>query len=221
MVQDKFQKFGEKIGEKIDKKVLLFKVFDEPRPKYIAKVTLIDKIINKIFLWMFPVSVKPNYVTVFRFITIPFIIYFLTVGDYKAGLILFVISAFSDAFDGALARTRNQITDWGIVFDPVADKLLIMSIGGFLIFKFLNPYLAYTVIFLEIVIMGSAYFRFKGEVVPAKTAGKLKMIFQCFGVSFILLFLVIGYPVLLKVATFIIVLAIIFAILSLTIYRSI
>ena len=217
MVQAKFQK----IGEKIDKKVLLFKVFDEPRPKYVAKVSIIDKFFKKTILWIFPTSVKPNHITVFRFVTIPFIIYLLAMNYYGPALVLFIISAFSDAFDGALARTRNQITDWGIVFDPLADKLLIGSAGGFLIFKFLNPYLAYAVVFLEIVIIGSAYFRFKGEVVPAKTVGKLKMIFQCIGVSFILLFLVIGHPILLSISTVFIVLAIIFAILSLTIYRSI
>ena len=221
MAQEKFKKIGEKFGEKIDKKVLLFKVFDEPRPKYLAKVTLIDKFFQKTILWIFPNSVKPNYITVFRFITIPFIIYLLAMDYDRSALVLFVISALSDAFDGALARTRNQITDWGIVFDPIADKLLIISIGGFLIFKFLNPILSYSVIFLEIIIMASAYFRFKGEVVPAKTAGKLKMIFQCFGVSFILLYLVVGHPVLLIVSTVLIILAIIFAILSLTIYRSI
>jgi len=217
MAQEKFKK----IGEKIDEKLLLFKVFDDPRPKYVAKVTIIDKFFQKTILRFFPHSVKPNYVTVFRFITIPFIIYLLATDHDIFALVLFVISALSDAFDGALARTRNQITDWGIVFDPVADKLLIGSVGGILIFKFLNPFLAYTVIFLEIIIMASAYYRFKGEVVPAKTVGKIKMILQSFGVSFILLFLVVGSPILLNVATVLVVLSIFFAISSLVVYRSI
>jgi CDP-diacylglycerol--glycerol-3-phosphate 3-phosphatidyltransferase len=221
MTQDKFQKIGEKLGEKIDKKVLLFKVFDEPRPKYVAKVSIIDKFFKKTILWIFPTSVRPNHITVFRFVTIPFIIYLLTMDYYRLSLVLFVVSAFSDALDGALARTKNQITDWGIVFDPIADKLLIISAGGLLIFKFLNPYLAYTVIFLEILIMSLAYYRFKGEVVPAKIVGKLKMIFQCLGVGSILFFLVLGNSIFLSISTIFIVLSILFAILSLTIYRSI
>ncbi|MCX6717722.1 MAG: CDP-alcohol phosphatidyltransferase family protein [Candidatus Taylorbacteria bacterium] len=217
MVQEKFKK----IGEKIDSKLLLFRVFDDPRPKYIAKVTLIDKFFKNTILWIFPEFVRPNHITIFRFISIPFIIYYLVIENYQAGLILFVISALSDAFDGAIARTRNKITDWGIVFDPVADKILIGSAGGILIFKFINPILAYTVIFLELIIISLAYYRFKGEIVPAKTVGKIKMVLQCFGVSFILLFLVVGNPLLIQIATGIIFLSVIFAILSLTIYRSI
>ena len=184
---EKLKKFEKKIENKIDSKILLFKVFDEPRPKYIAKVTLIDKFIDKVFLWAFPQSVNPNHITVFRFITIPFIVYFLLVGYYKIGFVLFTISAISDAIDGAIARTRNKITDWGILFDPFADKLLIGSVGGITIYKFLSPTLAFSIIFLELILLVSSYYRFKGKIVPAKTAGKVKMILQCVGVCFIFL----------------------------------
>ncbi|MFA6340727.1 MAG: CDP-alcohol phosphatidyltransferase family protein, partial [Candidatus Paceibacterota bacterium] len=141
-----FKKFEEKIETKIDKKLLLFKIFDDPRPNYVSKVTLTDKIINVLFLWAFPRLVRPNYVTVFRIASIPFIVYFLCTLQYKEAFVLFLISAISDAIDGSLARTRNQITDWGIVFDPFADKLLIGIVGGILIFKFLSPLLAAIII---------------------------------------------------------------------------
>ena len=135
--------------------------------------------------------------------------------------ILFVISSLSDAVDGAIARTRNKITDWGILFDPFADKLLIGSVGGILIYKFLSPTLALVIIFLEILLFATSYYRYKGQIVPAKTMGKLKMIFQCFGVSFIFLFIVTGWAISLIVATSILFFAIIFSLLSLLIYKSI
>mgnify|MGYP001606222149 CR=1 FL=1 len=210
-----------KIEEKIDLKLLPFKIFVDPRPKYIAKVTIIDRVIDVLLLWAFPEKVRPNYITLFRFISIPFIVYLLLSGHYLAATISFGISAISDAVDGAIARTRNMITDWGIFFDPFADKLLVGIVGGTAIFKFLSPALALTLISIELALMASAYFRFKGEVVPAKTVGKIKMNMECFGVGFIFLFLVSGFSPFLIVATCLLYLGVLFALLSLLIYRSI
>jgi len=220
-MKERIKKIEKKIEDKVDSKITLFKIFNEPRPKYVAHVTVTDKIINKLFLWMFPQSVKPNHVTIFRFITVPFLIVFLLLGYYKITFVLFVISAFSDAVDGAMARTRNQITDWGIVFDPFADKLLIGTVGGIVIFKFLNPLLALSIIFIELVLIASSYYRFKGEVVPAKAVGKIKMILQCVGVGFVFLFMLTESVIFLTIATYVLCLAVFFAVLSVLIYKSI
>ena len=106
-MREKLKKIEEKLEKKIDNKLLLFRIFDEPRPKYIANVTIIDRIFDKLFLWAFPQSVRPNHVTLFRFISIPFLVFFLLNEFYKTVFIGFAISAFSDAIDGAIARTRN------------------------------------------------------------------------------------------------------------------
>jgi len=221
MNKDKLKKIEEKITGKIEEKVLSLRVFDEPRPDYVSKVTIFDKILEKTILKLFPYFVRPNFLTVFRFVSIPFIVFFLMHEDYKIGLCLFIISAFSDALDGALARTRNQITDWGIVFDPFADKLLIASVSMIVISKFINPFLAGTIVSIEILLIIFSYFRFKGEIVPAKTVGKIKMILQSVGLSILLLSTVLNLPVLVVVATYTLYLAIIFALSSLFIYRSI
>jgi CDP-diacylglycerol--glycerol-3-phosphate 3-phosphatidyltransferase len=217
----KLKKFEKKLESKIEDKILLFRVFDEPRPKYVAKITVIDRFIDKVFLWAFPQSVNPNHITVFRFITIPFILYFLLAGYYKIGFVLFTISAISDAIDGAIARTRNKITDWGILFDPFADKLLIGSVGGIIIYQFLSPTIAFSIIFLELILLASSYYRFKGKIVPAKTAGKVKMILQCVGVCFIFLSIVTGSSIAMFIATYILYGAIFSALMSLFVYRSI
>ncbi len=217
----KLKSLEKSIETKIDSKILLFKVFDNPKPKYLANVTAIDRFIDKVFLWAFPQSVNPNHITVFRFITIPFIVYFLLNEYYIAAFVLFIISAISDAIDGAIARTRNKISDWGIIFDPFADKLLIGSVGGVLIYKFLNPVLAFTVIFLEVFLIVSSYYRFKGRVIPAKTVGKVKMILQCVGVSFIFLFIVTGISISLLIANILLYIGVFFGLLSLFVYRSI
>jgi CDP-diacylglycerol--glycerol-3-phosphate 3-phosphatidyltransferase len=220
MNSDKIKKIESKVIVRLDK-VLSLSVFDEPRPKYISKITITDKFFAATILKLFPYSVRPNFLTVFRFITIPFVIFLLLTGDYITSFWLFTISALSDALDGALARTRHQITDWGIVFDPVADKLLVGFTALIIISKAISPFIAGTIIALEIILVISAYWRFKGKLIPAKTSGKLKMIAQCVGVSLLLLALAVGSPFLIQVATYIIYASIVGSLLSLFVYRSI
>src|SRR3989338_141010 len=85
----------------------------------------LDNIIDKTILWIIPSFVKPNHLTGIRLLMWPIATYLLYIEEYKWGVIVFIFLALTDAIDGALARTRNQITDWGRIFDPIADKLLI------------------------------------------------------------------------------------------------
>jgi len=221
MNKDKLKKIEKKVTGKIENKILSLRIFDEPRPNYISKITFFDRILDKTILKLFPNFVRPNFLTVFRFISIPFVIILLINENYEMGLWLFAFSSFTDALDGAMARTRYQITDWGIVFDPLADKLLISSASLIVISKFINPYLAWLVVFIEMLLIASSYFRFKGEIVPARIVGKIKMILQSVGVGILLLAVVLNLSVLISVATYILYLAIFFALLSLFVYRSI
>ncbi|MGM0629272.1 MAG: CDP-alcohol phosphatidyltransferase family protein [Patescibacteria group bacterium] len=91
----------------------------------------IDRILDRLFLWSIPSYIKPNHLTIFRYLTVPIIFYFLLNSFYLPVLLLFLLSAFTDALDGALARTRDQITSWGKIHDPLADKLLIGIVGGY------------------------------------------------------------------------------------------
>lgn len=74
-----------------------------------------------------------NKITIFRILLIPFFIASLLYYDETrtylrfVALAIFAIAAFTDAIDGGIARSRSQITDLGIVLDPIADKLLIVS----------------------------------------------------------------------------------------------
>ena len=221
MNKDKLKRIEKKVANKIDKKILSLKVFAEPRPDYISKITIFDRLFAGTILKLFPRFVRPNFLTVFRFVSIPFIIFFLLLKDYDVSLWLFAVSALTDALDGALARTRHQITDWGIVFDPLADKLLIGSAAVIVISRFISPILAGVIVIIELLLILFSYFRFKGELVPAKTVGKVKMILQSVGVGLLLLSVVIHLPILVSVAAYVLYLAIFFALLSLFIYRSI
>jgi CDP-diacylglycerol--glycerol-3-phosphate 3-phosphatidyltransferase len=218
---EKFKKIKNKVENKIRTKILSLSVFDKPRRNYVSKITVTDKILAATVLKLIPNFVRPNFLTVLRFVSIPFIIFILIDGDYLSGLWLFAISAITDALDGAMARTRNQITNWGIVFDPFADKLLVGSVSMIVISKFISPILAGTIVVLEILLIVFAYLRFKGEIVPAKVVGKIKMILQCVGVGLLLLAIIINLPILILIATYVLYLSIIFSLLSLFVYRSI
>lgn len=193
----------------------------ESRVKYLTKPTWFDYFLAKTFLRLIPDSVTPNQMTLFRFATIPFVLILLLTGFYLLATILFSISAFSDALDGARARTTGHITSWGILADPLADKLLIGLTAIILVSQFIGVWLAFLIIFLELALVFSAYHRYKGKVIPAKTAGKVKMILQSFGLGFLFLFTVISAPVLLLIATYLLYGAVLFALLSLFVYRSV
>ncbi len=72
----------------------------------------------------------PNLLTIGRIILVPiFMIALLidtTVGHYLAALV-FVVASFTDFLDGYLARKNNQITNFGKIMDPLADKLLVSA----------------------------------------------------------------------------------------------
>lgn len=188
---------------------------------YLARITLIDKAIAKVFLPLLPPAVTPNAITVFRFISIPIIAYLLITDFWIAGTALFVLSAFSDALDGALARMTRQITKWGIIADPLADKLLISTVAVIAIVKHLGWPLVFVMVGIEILLIMSSYFRYRGKLIPARSMGKIKMVLQCVGVGFVLLYGITLVPAILLIGQFILYGAIFFALLSLFVYRSI
>ncbi|MDO8579356.1 MAG: CDP-alcohol phosphatidyltransferase family protein [bacterium] len=193
----------------------------EAKVTYLTRATHIDHFLKTVFLPLIPSHVTPNQITKFRLISIPFVAFLFVFDYYEAGTILFLFSAFSDALDGALARTKKKVTSWGTFYDPIADKLLIGTVSVIVISKYIGLGLASTIIFLEVLLVSLAYVRYKGKIVPAKTIGKSKMVLQCVGIIILLFYIVLGIPILLVIATYILYLAIVFALLSLFVFRSI
>ncbi len=185
--------------------------------------TLTDKILSKSFLLLVPKWLKPNAFTWFRFISIPFVIWLLLYKHLSYGFALFIISAFSDAIDGSLARTRNQVTEWGKTFDPLADKLLIGSATLILVSKYINIYLAATIVIVELFLIGGAYYRLKvlGVPIQAEMSGKVKMVLQSVGLGSLLVSVIFNLPAMLIVATYLLYVSIVFAIISLVVHKSI
>ena len=70
----------------------------------------------------------PNIITVIRLLLIPvFIFCFFVYEDKRIAFAVFIFAAMSDLLDGYLAHRLNAITNFGKLFDPLADKLLQVS----------------------------------------------------------------------------------------------
>ena len=67
----------------------------------------------------------PNVISVLRILSIPFIAVLIARHNMVAALIVMAISALSDALDGYIARSFNQVSHVGQFLDPIADRLLI------------------------------------------------------------------------------------------------
>ncbi len=152
-----------------------------------------DRLLGATVVKLIPQWVEPNHVTVLRFFLIPIILILILNEEWRYALPLFLLTAFTDALDGTLARLRNKITMWGTIADPIADKLLIGLVAIILVSQFLSPAFAALIVALELLIVaGAAYRGRKGVHTSANNWGKSKMFLQVVGVSCLLLAPIIG-----------------------------
>jgi len=185
---------------------------DEP-----IKLHFSDKILAKVVLPFVPRSITPNQVTILRFFLTPIVLLLLWLGYILPGVILFLFAAFTDALDGTMARVRNQITDWGKFYDPLADKILIGTTLYVLILKYVDIYAAGIIILLElIIILGALYKKYRRhEEIQANVWGKIKMVLQVLGVVLLLVAMAFDVQALLPFSNGVFYVAIAFAVMSL------
>lgn len=181
------------------------------------KVHLHDEWLYRYFLRFLPESVTPNKITLLRVALTPFVLFVIVSGHFVMGSLFFLLVASTDALDGSLARKTGRITQMGMLFDPLADKLLIGSMVLLLVFHHFPDWIGWTILFLEILFIIVAFVarvQFK-TVRMANLWGKLKMITQVAAIFLTLLALLLELPALLTLATWFFGLAIGLAIVSL------
>lgn len=74
------------------------------------------------------IATVPNLICLLRIALAVPVVWLLAEGRYELTLLLFLIAALSDALDGYLAKSFNQETELGKYLDPLADKLLLVSV---------------------------------------------------------------------------------------------
>lgn len=70
----------------------------------------------------------PNLITIVRAILVPVVFWLLMTGHTLSAFFLFIAAGLSDALDGFLAKRYNWQTELGAHLDPLADKLLLVSV---------------------------------------------------------------------------------------------
>jgi len=121
----------------------------------------------------------PTILTFSRIIVIlPFIL--ITPGNPFLGAIIFAVAAITDLLDGYFARKNKQVTKFGILLDPIADKLLVIAALILLVdIEIIPAWIAILIIIREFVVTGMRIVALTRDIViPAEMGGKLKVTFQ-------------------------------------------
>lgn len=175
-----------------------------------------DYVLGATVLKLIPRRVRPNHITVLRMLATPLVVWVIAAGNYTWGIPLFLLIAFTDAVDGAMARLRRQVTEWGTIYDPVADKLLIGSLVFVVVLKYIHPFVGIALLVVEAAFIIGGYVSFKkGTLRPANIWGKIKMALQVLGVTLLLISVASGLDVILHISIGAFILALAFAIVSL------
>ena len=98
----------------------------------------------------------PNILTLARIVLVPLVVWLIITHEMTAAFVLFLLAGFSDAADGYLAKRFQWHTELGAYLDPIADKLLLMSIYITLGFSnHLPAWLVIAVVSRDILIIGA------------------------------------------------------------------
>ena len=134
-----------------------------------------------------------NIISVVRILMVPVFVWLLLADDGEFGAMrwiaaaLFIVAIASDSLDGYLARSRNLVTDVGIILDPIADKLLTGT--ALVMLSVLGELWWWVTIVILVREFGITIFRFialRDRAIPASVAGKAKTVVQSVAVSLFL-----------------------------------
>ena len=128
----------------------------------------------------------PNQLTVLRLFMGLFFLLILSLGFFGLALTVYIPAMTTDVLDGYLARRNGQISNFGRILDPLADKLIIC--GGLslllLYLPIVRPWMVITIIARELLVsLLRGYAELNGVAFPSNIWGKVKMSLQSFVVG--------------------------------------
>ena len=122
----------------------------------------------------------PNKLTIARMIAVPFFIAAYLLGYYPAALVIFIVASATDALDGKIARSRNLVTNFGKIMDPLADKILVYSaLCLFIESEIIRAWMLILILAREFIVAGMrTVAASEGTVLAAGMSGKIKTVLQ-------------------------------------------
>ena len=136
----------------------------------------------------------PNFLTVLRILLVPvLVVALLGTGGQASDIlaaIVFWVASVTDAIDGWIARSREQITTFGKLMDPVADKLLVIAaLLSLVSLGRLEAWVAMVIIAREFAVtVARLQARAEGVVIAANWWGKAKTVVQMLTIFLLILF---------------------------------
>jgi CDP-diacylglycerol---glycerol-3-phosphate 3-phosphatidyltransferase len=132
----------------------------------------------------------PNWLTLARVLSFPAIVWLGSVNTPAYGMaaaLVFTAASITDILDGYLARRWGEVSEFGKLVDPIADKILITAAFIMLIdLRRLEPWMVTLIVAREFAVSGlRAHAGSQGVVIPARTAGKVKATFQVLAIIFL------------------------------------
>ncbi len=140
----------------------------------------------------------PNLLTLIRFFLIPtigFLLYSNNPVYILISIILFAIAVLTDWADGFIARSNNQRSVFGTFFDPLIDKMLILTIFFIFVDLDLIPlWIVLLILFRELTVSGIRHvYSTPKKVIGANWMGKSKFIMQAVVIFYTQIFLYLTY----------------------------
>ncbi|HEV2089054.1 MAG TPA: CDP-diacylglycerol--glycerol-3-phosphate 3-phosphatidyltransferase [Cryptosporangiaceae bacterium] len=134
-----------------------------------------------------------NLLTTLRLLLVPVVAVMLVVSDgtsvpWRIGAALvFAVASITDLYDGRLARSRNLVTTFGQVADPIADKALIgAALIGLSWLGALPWWITAVILVREVGVTGLRFWVIRHGVIPASRGGKLKTLLQAVAICWYL-----------------------------------
>lgn len=136
--------------------------------------------------------VLPNQLTVLRIILTPVYLFLFLTGDptlIQISMVVFIIAAITDWYDGWLARKFNYITEWGKFLDPLADKILTSTAFlGFVFVGVLDLWMVVLIIIRDLLITAlRAYAEYRKVSFSTSLSAKWKTFLQMTFLYYLLL----------------------------------
>ena len=118
----------------------------------------------------------PNFMSFFRLVLIPFIIWIYVKGEYGIASALVLLSAATDVLDGVIARRFNMVSDLGKVLDPLCDKLTHAALLICLLTRYAYVWAVFALLAVKELVtatLGAIAVRRRAVIHGAKWYGKL------------------------------------------------
>ncbi len=135
-----------------------------------------------------------NQLTVLRLVLVPvFLAALLYDGGDRSGwrvtaFVVFAVASYTDWIDGQLARSRNLVTSFGKLADPIADKALTgAALIGLSLLDQLPWWVTVVVLSREVGVTALRFWVIRHGVIPASRGGKLKTLLQGLAIGFYVL----------------------------------